>query len=320
MFNRRILLAAVACLSLAAPAGASPRLLVVSTGEAALKVFDGVTYAPLFTVKVAGKPHEVATTHDGRFAILADYEGLDNRVFFIDLDRQEMVDAVNMKPSYKPHGIAITPDDSRLYITCEASRAVCEMDLASRKVVRTIKTRDNMAHLLAISPDGKHLYATAPGNGTIAFIDTDTGEMVRSVLSGLGCEGIAVSRDGREIWTVNRILQTLAVTQADSSRRDTTMSAVGNPIRIRFALDGKTALVSCALQNEIALFDIPSRKETGRIKVGEFPLGIEVCPDGKRWFVTNQQGGSVSVIDVKTKAQTHKFPVGDTPEGIVYLE
>jgi YVTN family beta-propeller protein len=316
----RSIVAAAACTLLASAVTASPRILVVSRGEAALKVFDADTYEPLFLVKVPGEPHDVAASPDGRFAYVADYSGLDNTVSIIDLEKQERAASVNVKPSYKPHGLAVTRDGSRLYVTCEASRAVVELDLAARAVKRTFALRDYGVHILTLSPDEKWLYATSQMNGTVSFVDVATGQLDRTVLSGQGCEGIAVTPDGSEIWAINRLLQTIAVIKSDAHKREATISAVGNPIRIRFTADGSTAIVSCALKNELALFDREKREETGRVLVGDFPLVIEISPDGKRWFVTNEHSGNVSVVDAASRQQVKTFPVGANPEGIVYVK
>ncbi len=313
------IIAAVACSVVASVAAASPRILVVCRGDATLKAFDATSYQPLFSVKLLGEPHEVAVSPDGRFAYTADYLGLDNTVSIIDLEKQQRVADVNVKPSYKPHGFGINRDGTRLYVTCEASRAVVELDPAAREVRRTFAMRDYGAHMLALSPDEKWIYASSLIAGTVSFINLETGKLDRTVMSGQGCEGIAAAPDGSEIWSVNRLSQTISVIKFNATRRDTTMSAEGNPIRIRFTRDGSTAIVTCALTNQLALFDREQRKETGRVLVGDFPIVVEISPDGKRWFVTNNHAGSVSVVDAATREQVSTFPVGESPEGIVYI-
>jgi len=315
---RYTVLTALVLALLAPMAAAKSRLLVVSKGEAALQAYDTETYEPLFSVKLPGDPHEVVASPDGRMAYVADFEGLDNTISIIDLERGERVGFVNPKPSYKPHGLAINRDGSRLYVTCEASKAVVEVDPAAREVKRVLKLRDDNVHLAVLSPDEKWLYATSQANGTVSFIDLTKGELVRTVLSGPACEGLAITPDGKELWAVNRRVQTLSVINVATHKREITISAIGNPIRIHFTKDASLALVSCALRNEIAVFDRVKRQEIERIAVGEFPVGIELSPDEKRWFVTNGRGGSVSVIDAETRKQVKTFPVGEDPEGIFW--
>jgi len=318
--THRTMIAAAACCLFASAAAASPRILVVSRSEGALQAFDARTYQPLFSVKVPGEPHQVVLSPDGRFAYTTDYPGLDNTVSIIDLEKHERVAFVNMKPSYKPHGLAINKDGSHLYVTCEASRAVVDLNLETRKIARTFKLRDDGVHLLALSPDQKWVYATSQWNGTVSFINVASGELVRTVLSGNGCEGLAVTPDGSEIWAVNRLVQNIAVINTAEHKRDAVIPAVGNPLRVRFTADGSTAIVTCALTNQLALFDHEKREETGRVLVGNFPIEVEISPDGKLWYVTNGNASTVSVVDAATHEQVTTFPVGQAPEGIVYVK
>ncbi len=316
----RSLATAVALILAASPAFCTPRLLVISKENKTLEVFDGTTYEPQFTVKIPGAPHEVVVSPDGKFAYSSDYDGLDNTITIVDLDAREKVGSINVKPSYKPHSLAITRDGSTLYATCEASRAVVEVDLKARAVKRTFKLRDDLVHVLALSPDEKWIYATSQWNGTVSFIDLEKGELDLTRLSGKGCEGIAVTNDGKEIWTVNRVLQSLSVFDAAKREREMTIPCVGNPIRITFTPDSKTALVSCSLQNQIALVDRATRKELTRIEVGNYPIGIAVAPDGKRYFVTSGRGSDVVVVDAVKRQAIKHIPVGPNPEGVAYTE
>jgi YVTN family beta-propeller protein len=316
---RRLFAVAIACAVVASPAAAS-RLLVVSKEKKALEVYDGTEYKLLFALDLPGQPHEVATSHDGRYAYVADYEGFQNTVSVIDLKSRERIADVNVAPSYKPHGLAVSKDDAHLYVTCEASRAVVEMDLTTRKVKRTFKLRDDSVHLLALSTEGKRVFATSQANGTVSYIDLATGELERTVFSGRGCEGIAATPDGRELWAVNRTVQTLSVINLETNKRELTVSCVGNPLRLHFTPDASEVLVSCAMQNGIAVFDRAQRKEITRIAVGQFPIVIEVTPDGKRYFVTNGHAASVSVIDAASRKEVTTIPVGGDPEGLVYVE
>jgi YVTN family beta-propeller protein len=318
--TRRIILLAILCGLTATSALAGPRLLVVSREDAALEVYDANTYKSLFKVSVPGEPHQVAVSHQGRFAYTADLEGLDNTISIIDLEEHKRVAAIDCAPSYKPHDVMVTRDDAFLYATCEASRAIIEVDLATRKVTRTFKLRDDGVHMFTMSPDEKWIYATSAVNGTISFVNRATGELDRTVMSGQGCEGIAVTPDGQEIWSINRRYQTISVTESDAHKRELTISAVGNPIRVFFTENATNALVSCSMKNEIAIFDRAKREEIGRVAVGYFPIGIALSPDGTRWFVTNGRDNTVSVVDAAARKQIDVIPVGKAPEGILYLE
>lgn len=315
----RSLIAALVGLLMAGAAPAAPRLLVVAKGDATLTSFDPTTYAKQFAVKVPGEPHVVIVSGDGKLAYLADFEGVQNVLTVVDLDQKAVAATISLKPYYKPHGMAVTRDGSRLFATCEASRVVVEVDLAAGKVSRVFNLDQSRSHLLALSGDEKTLYVTSIEGGNVGVIDVASGEVTRSILSGKGSEGIDIAPDGREIWVVNRVAQTIAVLDADTHKRLVTFSCVTNPIEVRFAPDGKSAAVTCALSGDVAFFDTATRKELGRAIAGAFPLGVTYDATGARCFVTDEQGGDVVVIDTKTRKEVHHFAVGKNPEGILFV-
>ena len=316
----RVITAAVAALFLASPSSASPRLLVVSKEKRALQVLDAGTGQIQFEVAAPGEPHEVVASPDGRFAYLADFEGLKNVVSVVDLEEKAIVASIDMAPIYKPHGLALTRDGTRLYVTCEGSKAVGEIDTAARKVTRTFRLHEELTHTLALSRDEKIVYAASSAGGNVAVINLDKGEFERSILSGQGCEALAVSPGGSELWVVNRVAQTLAVIDAVAKKRVHIMACEGNPMRISFTPDGKQVVVTCAIDGKLALFDPVARTESGRVAVGQFPIVLVFDETGANAYVTNSRGNDVAVLDMAAGKVTKRFAVGGNPEGIAYLK
>jgi YVTN family beta-propeller protein len=316
---RKASLVCILTITTAVPVLAAPRLLVLSRDEQALKVYDAGSFELLFSVTLPGDPHEVATSHDGRYAYVGDYEGLDNTVSVIDLQKQERIKGIKMEPSYKPHDSIATADDSRLYVTCEANRVIVEIDLKTLAPTRRFQLRDDGVHILTLSPDEKHIFATSQVNGTVSVVDRATGELDRTIFSGPGAEGIDVTPDGSEMWVVNRRVQTLSVIDTKEWKRQTTMSCVGNPLRIKIFPQGDRAVVTCALSNDVAIIDLPNRAELKRINVGNFPVGVDMNPDGSQVYVTNARESTVSVIDASSDKVIRTFNVGGNPEGILYV-
>lgn len=316
----RLIVAALALLLAAAPSLASGRLFVVSKQNRTLEVYDAATGKRLLEVPVEGEPHEVAVSPDGNFAYVADFEGIKNTLSVVDVAAGTVAAKVNMAPSYKPHGMDLTADGSRLYVTCEASRVVVEFDTAARKVLRRFPINEHATHILALSPDEKTVYAASSDAGNVALIDVAQGEVMRSVLSGKGCEGIAVAPDGREMWTSNRVSQTLAVIDLEARKRVQTLPCVGNPLRIQMTPDGATVVATCAVAGQLAVFDRAKRAETGRIDVGDFPIMVVFDRAGKTGYVTNARANDVAIVDMESRKVVRRIAVGPDPEGIALHE
>jgi len=312
----RVVTAALLALLLAFPAQAAGRLFVVSKGKRALQVYDPESGKQEFEVVVPGAPHEVAISPDGRFAYVGDFEGVKNTLSVIDVNARSITGTLVLTPNYMPHGLVVTRDGSTLYATCAASHSLVEVGLDPLKVKRSFKVFADNTDIVALSPDEKFLYASSSSDGNFAVIDLVKGEFERSILSGDGCEGIAASNDGSEIWLANRVSQTLAVVDVASRVRVQTIKCIGNPMRIYFTPDGKQVVVTCALAGRLALFDRARRVETGRFVVGDFPTEIAFSGDGQPVYVTNARANEVAVVDLAAKSVLRRIPVGPDPEGV----
>src|SRR5262245_46887243 len=197
----RVVMTLLTVLSMAAPAVAASRILVVSRDDKALKSYDATTYEQQFSIKLPGEPHEVAVSPDGRLAFSSDFEGRDNTLSIIDLEQQSRV-GIKLDPYFKPHALAVTRDGSKVYVTCEASRVVVEFDVAAQKVTRNFKLTVDSAHNLTLSPDDKWLLVTSQWDNNVTIIDLGSGETRKMLSTGKGAEGVAVTPDGKDAWVV----------------------------------------------------------------------------------------------------------------------
>jgi YVTN family beta-propeller protein len=316
----RFIIAAFVALLVASPSHASDRLFVVSKQKRTLEVYDAESGRQLLEIAVEGEPHEVVVSPDGNLAYVADFEGIKNTLSVVDVTAGKVAATVNMAPSYKPHGMDLNADGSRLYVTCEASRVVVEFDTAARKVLRRFPVNEHATHVLALSPDEKTVFAASSEAGNVALIDVAQGEVVRSVISGKGCEGLAIAPDGRELWAVNRVSQTLAIIDVAQRKRVQTLACVGNPLRVAMTPDGATVVATCAVAGQIAVFDRAKRTEVTRIDVGEFPIAAVFDRTGATAYVTNARGNDVAVVDMQARKVVRRIAVGPDPEGIALHE
>jgi YVTN family beta-propeller protein len=316
----RSIITALAAALLAAPSWAESRLFVVSKQDRVLEVYDPSTGKPLFKVAAKGALHEVVVSSDGRLAYVADYEGLDNVVSVIDVGKKAVVHTINMAPAYRPHGLALSRDDSRLYVTCEASQVVVEVDTQANKVARRFPVPDHQIHTLTLSPDGRYLYTSSTVGANVLMINLEKGAYEKSVLSGTGCESVAVSPDGSELWAVNRLSQTLGVIDVAKGRRVQAIACGGKPLRICMTPDGGTVAVTCTVAGELALFDRARRTERVRIAVGGNPTCVAFGKDGAHAYVTNGADNDVAVVDMKSHEVVRRFAVGPEPEGVALSE
>ena len=94
-----------------------------------------------------------------------------------------------------PVQVTVAPDQKFAYVASDGRGTVQKIDLATNKVVKTIRIApDAGSHGVAFGVDGKLLFITNTGASTISIIDTATDEVVDTVKVATGPEGVAFKR------------------------------------------------------------------------------------------------------------------------------
>ena len=307
------------------------RLVVLNKSDHEAALVDPATRSVLARIPTGKGPHEVAVSPDGRLAYVSNYgmynvfrEGEKpqmepgNTITVIDLERQAVRDTFDLGEYSKPHGIRVSSDASRLWVTCEGSKAVLELDSNTGKILEVWKTEQEVSHMLVPTPDERKLYVANIRSGSATVIERASGR-VRSLPTGDGAEGIDVTPDGREVWVTNRGANTISVIDAT---RDTVLATIESggkmPIRVRFTPDGRHAWVSNARSNSVTVFDAAKRKRIATIEVDAVPVGIEISPDGKRAYVACTNDNVIKVLDVPRRRALEGFTTGNEPDGMAW--
>jgi len=331
----RISVLLLAC-SLAVPAAWADWLIVLNKSDHDAALVDPETLAVVARLPTGKGPHEVAVTPDGRWAFVSNYGSYgvfrpgENRepqppgttITVLDLKERKVKATYDLGEFRQPHGIAASRDGKLIWVTCEGTQAVVELDAATGKILRHWKTEQNVSHMVVPTRNEKKLYVANIGSGTVTVINRET-NAVKSITTGQGAEGIDVSPDGKEVWVANREMQqpagTIAVIDTASDAIVATFSSGGQmPIRVKFTPNGKEVFVSNARSNSVTVFDAASRKLVATIEVGAVPVGIQMTPDGKRAFVANTNDNKVSVLDVPGRKVLRTFQTGTEPDGMAW--
>ena len=136
---------------------------------------------------------------------------------------------------------------------------------------------------------------------------------------GNGSEGFDVLGDGQTVWVANAQDGTVSVVDFASKKViDTLALQVRGANRLKFTLDGKTALISSLGGSDLVFVDVASRKVVKRLKIGTGAAGIVMQPDGTRAFVACSPDDYVAVIDLKTMEVVGKIDAGGEPDGMAW--
>ena len=328
------MLGAVLLVVLAAPLAAAAQVLIVlnkSDHEAAL--VNPATYEVAAKLPTGRGPHEAAASPDGHSVYVSNYgffavfrEGErpqmqpGNTITVLDLNARTVKATFELGDYRQPHGLWVSRDGQRLWVTCEGAQAVLELDAWTGEILKAWKTSQQVSHMVVPTPDERKLYVANIGSGSVTVIDR-TSDTVKTILTGAGSEGIDVSPDGREVWVSNRAAHSLSVIDTATDRVRVTLESGGEmPIRIKFTPDGREVWVSNARSNTITVFDARTRQQLATIEVGAVPVGILMTPDGRRAFVANTNANQVTVIDIPGRKVLRTFTTGTEPDGMAWAK
>jgi YVTN family beta-propeller protein len=314
----------------AAEAPSSDLLVVLNKSDHDAVLVDPVSLKTLAKIPTGHGPHEAAVSPDGSRAYVANYgltgvfrEGQrrdepGNTLSVVDLERRLVVETFDLGEFTKPHGMAVSADGRRLWVTCEGAQAVLELDTASGKVLTSWRTGQEVSHMLVPTPDERKLYVANIRSGSVSVIDRAAGT-IRTLVTGKGAEGIDVTPDGREVWVTNRAAQTVSVIETASDSVIGSFESGGQmPIRVKFTPGGGEAWISNARSNALTVFDVATRRLLATVPVGAVPIGIQMSPDGERAFVANTNDDRITVVDIAARRVVITFGTGSEPDGMAW--
>ena len=312
----------------ALPAG---RIAVVSKAPGKLIVVDLQGQNPR-GFKVGHLPHEVVAA--GSLVFVSNYgsahvrssdltDDPGNTLSMVDLSRRdaapETIDLGSGRCA--PHGLALSHDQQRLYVTCEGRQQLLVLDVRSRSVLHAIPTNQAGSHMVAVSADGTRAYVSNFWHGTVSVLDLPAKKILAQVATGAGTEGIGLSSNDRYAYAstvhVNEIVKidTRTLREVGRARMGNCLGAVRV---VPTPVGGRLLVVNCADNGRVLVVDADTLTVMHEIQVGTLPIGIAVAND-RVAFVANMGDDTISALDINRGIVIRTLPAGDEPDGIVFL-
>lgn len=315
-------------------------LIVLNKSDHNAALVNPRTHEVIAKLPTGQGPHEVTVSKNGRVAYVTNYGSFaifrneqqaeqrrmepGHTITVLDLKKKAVVATWDLGEYRQPHGIAVSENGKRVWVTAEANQAVLELDAKTGKILNAWKTEQRTSHMVVVTPNQRKLYVANIGSGSVSVVDRSnpfTKSAVKTIVTAPGAEGIAVLPDGSAVWVVNRASDSISEIDVQTDTVKATFPSNGKfPIRVKFTPDGKLALVSNAQSNKVTVFDVVTRQPVGDIEVGMMPVGIQITPDGKTAYVANTNENKVSVLDIAARKVAATFTTGTEPDGMAWAK
>ncbi|MBI4531356.1 MAG: beta-propeller fold lactonase family protein, partial [Candidatus Latescibacteria bacterium] len=268
------------------PVGVDPLHLVLSPDDSLLYVANAEsndlsivhtsTSTVLATLSVGQSPLSLVTTSDGKTLCVAN--SLSGTITLIDALARRVVGSIPLPGiQHGPFGLALTPDDQKLYATDIVGNLLYVVDLPNRTVITTLSVV-SAPRSVVITPDGRKAYATGFDGDGISVIDTRSDRLLRTVNIAPATSAFngAFSPDGTKLYVTDHDDGEILV-----------LDVVTDTVERRFPASGQNT------------------------------RGVAVSPDGKVLFVSNQDTDDLVSLDANSGAVLKMTTLRSGPRGIV---
>jgi YVTN family beta-propeller protein len=209
------------------------------------------------------------------------------------------------------HGVAASPDGSRLYVSSEAEQTLHVVETAARKSIKAIPLTGRPNNV-SISNDGRRVYVGIVSQpGAVDVIDTGSLERVKSIPTEGGIHNVYVTPDGRHVVAGSIAGRLMTVIDQRTEEPVWTLFEEGvRPMAFETNPDGSTkrifvqisnlhgfAVVDFAARKEVARIELPNDIPADRVDQGPFNAspshGLGVAPDMRTLWVTSRPNARV---------------------------
>jgi YVTN family beta-propeller protein len=241
------------------------------------------------------------------------YVGLfkDNTVAVLDAGSGRVLRTIPVAAG--PHGMVVTPDGRKVYVSSDGSSVVSVIDTATDRVARTIDVGKE-PHGLALAADGRMLLVAVNGADRIAFVDTAS-EAVVATVSVAKPHTIAVRPDGKVAYVASQEPGRFALAVIDLAARDVvrTVALAKPPRDLEFGHDGKALYFTEAGVNAVQVLDPASDTIVAQVPTGASPHYAS-APRGTTLGIVVVQGpGELLLFDPATSKPIRGVAVGKQP-------
>jgi len=231
-----------------------------------------------------------------------------------------------------PHGVAIAPDGTRIYITDETLKTLDVVDAKTLKVLKRIPL-SGRPNNVDVTRDGGRVYvAIREAPGAVDVIDSASLTKVKTIAVKGEIHNVYLTPDGKYAVAGSIGASTISVidTSNDTVSWSVTLSAGIRPMAFTQNPDGSTKEIIAQLSNfhGLSVVDFALRKETRQITLPDPPgqhketeglqgspsHGLAITPDGKMLWATSKYYDSVVAYSLPDFKLLKVVPVGLHPD------
>jgi len=177
--------------------------------------------------------------------------------------------------------------------------------------------------MVAVSPDESRAYVANLGSASVTMLDLNNVKKLKDAAAGKGTEGIAITKDGKEVWASARETNKAYVYDAATLEKKAEVNVGKFPLRIIASPDGKYMVTSNLQDGSLSVIDVSTRKVVRTIPVlggrGEQQVTILFSPDGSRIYAALTGTNKIAEIDFASGERLGLLSGGGQGDGLAIV-
>jgi len=252
----------------------------------------------------------VTPRNAGTFAYGTNFGG--NTVTVVNVNTG--VTVANITVGSSPYGVAVTPDQQRVYVANANSDNVSVISTATNTVIATIPVGDE-PYGLAVSPDGSKVYVANIGSDNVSVISTATNAVTTTIAVGDQPASVAISPNGQRVYVANANSGTVTVINGVTNAFVATLAAANRPLYVLVSPDNARLYVARYQSSLLSVFNTATNTLQASINVGTGALSLDLSADGSRLYAAMSTTNRIAVVNTATNAVSY-VAVGSSPHGV----
>ncbi len=254
----------------------------------------------------------LAITQPGPFAYVANIDS--DTVSVINIPTSAVANTIPTGEESGPWGVAVSPDQTQVYVSNNHGNSVSVINTASNTVVATIQVQSSPFGV-AFTPDGTAAYVVNGSSNSVSVINTATQTVIATVPVQSSPVGIAMAltSNGTFAYVANSASNTVSVIAVATNTVVQTINVGSGPRWVAVTPNSSLAYVENAGSNNVSVISVASNTVTATIPVGTSPFGAAFTPDSSTAYVANSASNTVSVINTASSSVVDTVPGFNDP-------
>lgn len=271
-------------------------------------------------------PKQVTFTPDGEELWVTLLAGTGLEIY--DPANGELLEALDL-PEAGSVEVIFDRAGATAWVSQMETATVYEVDVAERKVVRSLETGGSWTKVMTLSPDESRLWASNWVSNDISEFDLATGSLTRRFSTVNTPRGLALNAEGTRLYVAGYDAGEIAVVDL-SSGESRVIHDTGGAMR-HLVADPATGLIyaSDMARDVILVIDTDTDEVSELTGTDRLPNTIDITPDGRILAVSNRgrnnpesyhlpgpEWGSIILLDTATGERLDAIVGGNQPTGL----